>query len=186
MPGADLLQVSIGAETASESQIAELGEQIGRRRQRILHTENINKTGFGNQRDCFTVSLDIQGITYLANERFRTFGGLGGNLLHIVPWIQIEPGQWVERHLMFGGRMPQYIAQFTVSAEAELAGKPDYRGLADMGDIRHLADSQIGGFFGMLTNVLCHGALRRAQRRIHMVDALEYSHRGLHSNTPVF
>ena len=69
---------------------------------------------------------------------------------------------------MFGGRMPQYIAQFTVSAEAELAGKPDYRGLADMGDIRHLADSQIGGFFGMLTNVLCHGALRRAQRRIHM------------------
>ena len=63
MPGADLLHVSIGAETASESQIAELGEQIGRRRQRILHTENINKTGFGNQRDCFTVSLDIQGIT---------------------------------------------------------------------------------------------------------------------------
>ena len=47
VPGTDLLQVSVGIETACQSQVAELGEQIHRRCQRILHAENVDELRFG-------------------------------------------------------------------------------------------------------------------------------------------
>ena len=80
--------------------------------------------------------------------------------------------------------MAQHVPQFTVTAETELAGETNHRRLADVGDVGHLADGQVGRLLDMIPNILGHGALRRTQRRIHVVDALTYSHRGLHSRAP--
>lgn len=59
---------------------------------------------------------------------------------------------------MFGGRVAQHVPQFTVTAEAELAGEPNHRRLADVGDVGHLTDGQVGRLLDMIPNILGYGA----------------------------
>ena len=120
----------------------------------------------------------------LIDQRLRAIGRFAGNLIFAIPRIQIESSQRIEGHFVLGGRMAQHVPQFTVTAETELAGETNHRRLADVGDVGHLADGQVGRLLDMIPNRLGHGALRRTQRRIHVVDALTYSHRGLHSRAP--
>ena len=180
MPGADLLHVGVGVEPAGQPEIVELGEQVGGGHHRVLHADDVDEPGPGDQRDGLVQLLAVQRGEQVIQQGFGGVHGFLGHVVELVPRVEVESLQRVERGLPFRLRVTQHVPQFTVAAEPELAGEPDHRRLADSGDLGQLAHGQLRRLGEMIAYILRDGTFRRTQRGVHMVDAFPDSRGSLH------
>ena len=169
MGGGDLLEIGVGVHPAAEPQIGQLGQEITGRRAGVLHPVDVDGPGSGKHPPGPVQLLDGQGLQCLLQQAAGHPNLFQGEVLQLVPGLQVEASQVVEAGLP--GRAAAAVpdeAVFEVAVAVKSKGlhEADHCGLAHLHLVCQLRNGAPGTGLWVLQHIVRHPLFRWPQRGV--------------------